>query len=324
MTRRKPQHVGTSIPCVSCLAFSQDSKWLCAGFLKGQVRVWSLEKEGEANLIDHHEDSYIPSIDCDWSSRFLVHALRDKIHVCSIPALRSLNVWSFGSLVQGLRCSPAGETVGVVGYAPYAVTYDLRTKARQMTRWRSRYDSDSVAFSSDGTLCTAASDEGRIRIWKHGHSRVRSVLNAWEEIKAGNVPHELTDRYTLGLGAIIASGFLLDNRRLACLRLNGVIEVWELGMKSISLFHDTGRSAAQAGCFIRTGDRLAILERGGRRTSIWSVASGEQLAVIKHANLSASAIACDREGKLLAVGTREGSIKIFSIATGKTALVLPQ
>jgi len=149
-----------------------------------------------------------------------------------------------------------------------------------------------LALSPDGKLLASAADNV-IRLW--------NVTTGQEQVK-------LTTRQ----GRIECHLFAPDGRTLAVGGLEGEVETWDLATgKPCGGFRGSGQGASLA---FSPDSKTGFLATN-KAIHVWDLATGKELRAFPQ---PARSVSLSPDGKLLAVGSDSGPIKLLDPATGKT------
>jgi WD40 repeat protein len=161
-----------------------------------------------------------------------------------------------------------------------------------------------VAFSPDGRLVIAGSEDGVATVW---------------DATDGHVVHRLPEQHE---NTAVCSTFNRDGRLLATGSWAGVLRIWdaENGQRVRRIPAHDARIASVA--FSPDGQRLATA--GFDRTlKVWNAVTGELLQTLRGHTGVISGLAWSHDGRrLFSCGTEDKTVKVWDPATGREILDL--
>nr|CAD1838109.1 unnamed protein product [Ananas comosus var. bracteatus] len=217
--------------------------------------------------------------DADVPYRMAVHPGGDGI-ICSFPKNCRLFKWDFSESEETLSLRSPGETLE-----------NLEDGGLQL----------ALSFNEEGSILATGSEDGRLMVFKW--PSMESVL---EETVANTTVKDLD--------------FSSDGKFLASLRNSGPCKVWDLASSKVvaNLSREDGeifsfcrfsRSSADSQVLFVTamhGDQGKIIS--------WNTTSWKRIGTKRIVRDPISAFNISSDGKLMAIGTTEGSIEVLSSA----------
>ncbi|XP_020104476.1 SEC12-like protein 2 [Ananas comosus] len=217
--------------------------------------------------------------DADVPYRMAVHPGGDGI-ICSFPKNCRLFKWDFSESEETLSLRSPGETLE-----------NLEDGGLQL----------ALSFNEEGSILATGSEDGRLMVFKW--PSMESVL---EETVANTTVKDLD--------------FSSDGKFLASLRNSGPCKVWDLASSKVvaNLSREDGeifsfcrfsRSRADSQVLFVTamhGDQGKIIS--------WNTTSWKRIGTKRIVRDPISAFNISSDGKLMAIGTTEGSIEVLSSA----------
>jgi WD40 repeat protein len=151
----------------------------------------------------------------------------------------------------------------------------------------------AVAFSSDGALLASGSDDKTIKLWDLASGRELRTLSG----------------HTFSVAAL---AFSPDGKLLASSAGSDGVKLWDVASGSESRTLNAGRVASVA--FSRYG----VLATGGADgVKLWNAATGLALPIVGQAPSDAvNAVAISSDGRTLAAGADDHTIKLWDLLTG--------
>jgi WD40 repeat protein len=319
------------------LAFSPDGK-LLAALGEETVRVWDLATGQEKANLTGEFLGHFQSITFSPNGRTLVYR-EAGVPVTGRGPWGKILIWDVGRSrlireltdlfpVGDLTLSPDGkmlawaDTVGGPS-KPGVSLYELATgrKRRILTRDERAPGPEILAFSPDGRFLAFSEraarrlDGGSVGVW---------------DLKTGKVER------TIRTGWVRSMTFGGRGKLLACGNGNGTVQVLDVtsGERKATL-RGTKNSAGVAVAFVGRGKRLVAVNTD-QRVTVWDTQTGKEVnrrtglaKVVKRRSasgarmrkwfgriLAAPPMALSDDGRLVALGSRDGTVRVLDVPTG--------
>jgi WD40 repeat protein/DNA-binding SARP family transcriptional activator len=210
-------------------------------------------------------------------------------------------------------------------------------------------------FSPDGTLVAAIQNGTTVVVWDVASGQERLNLNGHTEVvfglamspdgqrlatiaydrtarlwdlTTGAAVYTLTEIYT-SPGPLIVGGqwidiaFSPDGAKLATAGGNSV-KVWDTatGDELVSLQQPVPDLLAYTVAFNPDGNHLAVGMRFGRGSGVWDADTGEKLFELAGHTASVVALAYSSDGRQIATGSNDGTIRLWDADTGEPQITL--
>lgn len=204
-----------------------------------------------------------------------------------------------------LALAPDGKSVATVTSTGTITIWDRQT-SKPLATWESKHQGDVLlAYTHDGNMLVSASKNDPLRFWQPQTGKEAFQLPG----KPGNVVLSLA---AAPRGSLIAAGYR-----------SGDVGVWDWQQKRIVQQAKLGATGgAHALAFSTDG---AILGIGGPgKVALWDVAAGKEIRVLDskegtnpNSLPTVASLAFASDGKTLAVGCYDTSVRLFNHVNGK-------
>jgi WD40 repeat protein len=170
-----------------------------------------------------------------------------------------------------------------------------------------------LAISPDGQRLATIAYDRTARLW---------------DLTSGAAVYTLTDVYTSPAPLIIGGqpidiAFSPDGAKLATAGGNSV-KIWDAatGDELVSLQLLPPELYAYTVAFSPGGNHLAVGMRFGRGSGVWDAATGERLFELGGHTASVLALAYSSDGRQIATGSIDGTIRLWDADTGEPQIIL--
>lgn len=238
---------------VTSLAFNPAGTILVSGSADRSIILWDLVQKTASQPISDHSD-WVRSLAFSPDGSLLISASHDRTLILRNPNTgRRLSeiapMLGHSGRVDSIAFSPDGERLISGGQEGYVLVWDIHESqplSHALTGYQGRVG--SLAYNSTGSLLASAdSNAGQVVIWDT-QTRVR----VGEPIAAGNYITDLS--------------FAPDTDSLAFSMIDGRLEVWDIGSKSLVWASQASPLAIQAIAFSPDG---RFLTAAGEEKIIW-------------------------------------------------------
>jgi WD40 repeat protein len=213
-----------------------------------------------------------------------------------------------GGWVGGVAFSPDGNLLATVGADEVLRIWALASRSNLLNFHLPGVYLSSVAFSPDGNSLAVGCWDKSVRVADVSAVKAGQRLQRVQKL----VGHK---------GAVMAVAFTPDGKQLASAGLDGTIEFWDLAKGHVATLR-RHKSWVNSLSFARDGrmasgssDNSALVWR--RKGESWEVESAHQVP-----EGEVRCVALSPSGRLLAAGTRYGTVRVWDQAGGKELAVL--
>jgi WD40 repeat protein len=227
-----------------------------------------------------------------------------RVQLREVPSGHVRSEHWFGETVYSLAVSSDGRTLAMGVQERSTVLWDTITGRRRLLPHPAPVL--AVAFSPDGTTLASGSKDGSVQLW--------DSVSREEPVTLGHS------------GFVINVGFSADGKHLISATRNGELRLWESATAS-----ESARFAMPA----RSGDVMALDPKGALLASatsdrrpfnadvrLWDVNTGKGVAVLRGHTSGVPTMAFSPDGKTLATGSWDESVRLWDVAAGQTRAIL--
>ena len=290
-----------AVGAVNSVVFDPQGRWLFSGGEDGRIIRWSLPNGENLGVWQAPEKVHSLALSPDGTT--LASGLSGASKQISLwnvadgKIIRTLDghTSSIGS-PNGLAFSPDGKRLASASYDDTARLWDWQQGKSLLTLKGHQNYVDTVAFSPDGKQLATASDDQQIMLW---------------DINTGHLLRSLQGHKN----NVFSLAFSLDGSQLLSASRDNTLRLWDVA-SGITIRIYQGHQAGLWSVEVQDGTIYTAANDGTVRR--WSLTQLEQSLWQLDGVPKATALSPD--GKLLAVGMKDGNLLIFSLPDGEKLL----
>jgi WD40 repeat protein len=282
---------------VKSVVFDPQGRWLFSGGDDGRIIRWSLPK-GE-KLDEWQAPAEVRSLALSPDGTTLASGLRGTSNqiilwnVADGKTIRNLDGHTGSVGTNGLAFSPDGKRLASASYDNTARVWDWQQGKSLFTLEGHQNDVYAVAFSPNGKILATASHDQQIILW---------------DAETGHLLRSLQGHKNIVFGL----AFNQDGNQLLSASRDNTLRLWNVA-SGITLHVYQGHQAGLWSVAIQDGKIYTAADDGTIRR--WSLTTPEQWFWQLDGSPQSTALSPD--GKLLAVGMKEGNLLIYRLTNGE-------
>jgi WD40 repeat protein len=286
---------------VTALAFSLDGRTLASASADRTIELWEAGTGRELRTLSGHTDGVTALAFCPSSPMLASGSWDGTTRLWDFAAGRAVRTLTgHASNVSTVACASGGRVVAASGGSDHRINLWEVASGRELPPLGGEAKTvDTLAFSPDGRVLASAGEADAVGLWDLASGRIAGSLEGHARF-------------------VKSVAFSADGRSLVSGSVDGVVRVWRLGdAKDWQRQIDAHEGVVTAAVFTQSGGQIA--SRGSDGTiKIWDSNTGtleRTLEVGKPAGGSCS-LAVSPDGRLVAAGTVNREIKLWSLADG--------
>ncbi len=295
---------------VVCLAFSPDQRKLASGSWDGTIRLWDVSNGMLLNLVKDNPMRLIKT---------RVHSVAfspDGRTLASGSDKNTVQLWrvSDGRLAQTIQAGGVGIArlgiggeglASIVAFSPdgsalaagcHGADFDTSVRlwrisdGKLLRTFKARGNVNCVAFSPDGSILAAAADDFTVRLWRISDGKHTFTLK-WPEVMP------------------VGLDFSRDGSTLSMATLD---KLWQWKVSDGTLFREFDTLNGFSVAFSSDGQKLAT-PVNNNEIIVLRISDGKLLNTFKGRTWSQAGVAFSSDGRLLASGSDDGTIRMWNI-----------
>ena len=286
---------------VTALAFSPDGRTLASASADRTIRLWDAGTGRELSTLSGHTDGVTSLAFCHATAMLVSASWDGTVRLWDAAAGREVRTLTgHASNVSTVACSGDGSTVAASGGSDHRInTWEAATGRELPPLAGEARTVDTLAFSPDGRILASAGEAASVALWDLASGRNSQTLKGHAQF-------------------VKSVAFSTDGHSLVSGGVDGVVRVWRLAAaKDSQRAIRAHEGMVTAAIFTPSGDQIA--SRGGDGSvKIWDSNTGAPLRSFEVGKPSGGAcsLAVSPDGRLLAAGTVNHEIKLWSLADG--------
>lgn len=239
-----------------------------------------------------------------WNGKRIATA-DEEVRILSLPELslqkKLSNIADIGlsstDAVYSMALSNAGDKLAVSGFEDVMVIFNLAEGTRRAVRLN-HGTVDRAAFSPKGDIVATGNVDGTVSIWDAAKGEERKVLEAFNK-------------------SCVALAYSPDGKLLSGASEDGTLKIW-----NTADWKEKGSASLPGGCFSvafsPSSTQVAACYTIGKGKSRIELFSDTAKSLAKTGDLSewVLSVAFSHDGKTLASGSEDGSLKLWSVRSG--------
>lgn len=334
-------------PPIHALAFSPDAKTVVAANPNGEIRIWDTNTGAELSVFSTGHTRKL-----GYTGKFGALAFSPDSTLLASGHINTIMLWDARTFTQlsnrvdtnawinAVVFSPDGGTLNSVksfrfkkqtrgpfikeGVRSTLSLWDTRTGDKLSDLPVESYLGDLPKLPGRQNSSSSSSGANGVVVFSQNGSMLATALNskkATEDyrftVHLWNIPHRTVNLTLKGhTDNVNALAFTPEGQILASGSDDGTIRLWETSTGTEILKLESGKTRALV--FSTDGKTLASVSSSIKiyKIQLWDIATGSLLTSIKGENNPENVLAFSPDSKILASGSRDGTIQLWDVATG--------
>ncbi|MBI1913628.1 MAG: serine/threonine protein kinase [Planctomycetes bacterium] len=292
------------------LAFAPNGKTLAVGTINTAVRLWNVEPRRERVVRRELHRGPVWAVAFDKDGKRLASGSYDgRIGLWDPATGKHLGFLDgHAGIVNEVAFAPDGSALASVSSDQSVRLWELTGPSRKATILRGHSASVSaIAFTPDGQTMISAGSGGEVLLWDGPDRQPREVLR--------------------GHGHFVLSlAFAPDGKTLASGSVDRTVRLWDVATGRPGLELEERHGTVYGLAFARDGTALAaacpsqapgLLRNQGGELTVWDPRTGKERLHVRPVDAELLAAAISPDGRTLALGAGDDSIRLWDLAAGK-------
>lgn len=310
---------------VHAVAFSPDRTMLASGGLDARIELWRSADGRRAGTLRGHTNSVV-AIAFSPRGSLLATVGKDRIvRVWSLTTRRQVAfLKGHQNRIASVAFSPDGKTLATSSDDTTIRLWHVAAREPAAVLRGHEGQVFSVAFSPDGTRLATGGGDRTVRIWDAGARESTNVLGGRRMATRGG---------SIAAGAVVHLSFSPDGRVLTTGGGGHAyhqdrphdLRVWDAATGREVILNGR-REAARCAAFSPRGDLLAAGSRAEDTVSLWRLEAftrqWREDRILSGHKGRVCAAAVSPDGRWLATGSYDDTVRLWDVATGRSAAAL--
>jgi len=289
---------------VICVAFSPDGKLLASASHDHTVRLWDIGFRKMKAVLKGH-NAKVNSVAFGGDGKILASVSDEAIGIWDLNGSDAPRLLKCAKhRPQFIAFSPDGVTIATAGLDSTVKLWDSKSGKELFTLKGHTDGVWSVAFSPDGKILASGSDDKTIRTWVTATGKELAILKGHKQFVRGVI-------------------FSPDGKSMISGGWDSTARVWDLEASKerfILKIDDEDHSRVVWSVSISPDGTILAGTCGGLKlVQLWNFKTGAEIATLVGHESAISSVAFSSNGKILATGSSDNTIKVWSVASLREA-----
>lgn len=284
------------------VTFSPDSRLLATCGHDRTVRIWDLKGRKQQLKFRGHKESVFRAVFLAGGNLIASGGTEGMLLIWEVATGKVMREVKLPGQTLFLAPSPDGKTVAVGGTdrTIRVIASDTGDEVAALNGHQS--DVNQVAFSPDGKMLASGAFDQTVRLWDLASKQTTHVLEGAERATSAHV------------------AFSVDGKLLAAATNGPKVFLWDAKTgKLLQTVNEHGRRFCKV-AFTRD-DRMLLSDDNGSG-GFWDATTGKQIGDRPAHRGQVNAVAITPDGKTIATGSTDQTIRLWDAATGKPVTIL--
>jgi WD40 repeat protein len=285
---------------VRCLSYSPDGKLLAAGDEMNQIRLWSLPRGEEIDVLDRDAGS-VEAVAFSPSGKWLAAGLPDLVVVWDVENRKEVaEKPGHAGGTRGLSWHPEGKVLASCGW-DREVRFWTEDLATRLPAVETPEPMMALAFAQDGKTLACAGSSGTLLLLE---------LKLTKRALLGGVPDRAVWKHQRGLFSLARTS---DGRLLAAGDAKGDVVLWEAGSETPARILQGHEWTVYGLAFTPNGQSL-LSASADETVRLWEVSTGRLVETFRWHTRWVTSVVVSPDGMTAAAGSADGTIVVWDLA----------